>query len=66
MPEWRKAYTQRGRGSTFVRASIIAEDVYEKAAPIPELIPSPDRNQFLHEVIRIVDEAAQETGAELL
>ena len=28
---WQEAYAQRGRGSTFIRARIIAADVYERA-----------------------------------
>jgi hypothetical protein len=63
--EWQEAYNLRGRGSTFVRAEMIAEDVYRRAAPIPEVVPSPDRNRFLHEVIEAVEEAAGETGVVL-
>lgn len=55
---WQQAYNQRGRGSTFDRATIITEEVYEKAAPIPNVAPSPDRNKFLHEVLEAVEEAA--------
>lgn len=53
--EWQEALSQSGRGSTFVRARIIAEGIYDKAAPVPDLTPSPDRNKFLHEVLALVE-----------
>lgn len=56
--EWQQAYSCRGFGSSFTRASIIENDIYERAAPVPDVAPSPDRNTFLHEVIAVVDEAA--------
>ena len=62
---WRRAYFQRGIGSTFVRARIIGDEIYEPAAPVPDVTPSPDRNQFLKEVIAEVEAAAEETGAAL-
>jgi len=57
--EWQEAYNQSGQGSTFVRAKIIAESICDKAAPIPDLTPSPDRNKFLHEVLSLVEETCQ-------
>lgn len=63
---WQEAYAQGGAGSTFVRARIIADQVYDKAAPVPDVAPSPDRNDFLHAVCRIVEEVAAEHGAELV
>lgn len=65
LEEWKAAYNRSGRGSTFERASIIKDDIYEKAAPIPDGKPSPDRNKFLHEVIEIVQQAAEDLGIEL-
>lgn len=63
--DWREAYGQRGRGSTFVRAGIIAEHIYDKAAPIPDVVPSPDRNKFLKDVFEVVEQAAESTGVTL-
>ena len=63
---WERAYHESGRGSTFVRARIIGNDIYEPAAPVPDVMPSPDRNRFLREVIRVVEAAAEEAGAQLL
>jgi hypothetical protein len=57
--EWQQAYNCRGLGSSFSRAAIIDNDIYDRAAPIPDVAPSPDRNAFLHEVISTVDEAAR-------
>jgi hypothetical protein len=63
--QWQDAYDKRGTGSTFVRARIIGDEVYEPAAPVPDVTPSPDRNQFLREVIAEVEAAATEVGAAL-
>jgi energy-coupling factor transporter ATP-binding protein EcfA2 len=62
---WQEAYSQRGQGSTFVRASIIKEQVYDKAAPIPGITPSPGRNKFLREVMEAVTDAALKCDIEL-
>lgn len=64
--EWQSAYDKHGSGSTFVRARIIGDDIYDPAAPIPDITPSPDRNLFLHEVVAEVEGAATEAGARLL
>jgi hypothetical protein len=40
---WQSAYAQRGAGSTFARARIIASDVYDRGAPIPTVSASPDQ-----------------------
>ncbi len=61
--QWREAYDKHGTGSTFVRARIIGDEIYEPAAPVPDVTPSPDRNQFLREVVAEVEGAARETGA---
>ena len=63
--EWERAYYQSGIGSTYVRASIMENEIYDKAAPIPGVTPSPDRNKFLREVIRAFEDSAREAGAEL-
>ena len=65
MIDWGRAYDNSGRGSTFVRARIIGNDIFEHAAPVPEVIPSPDRNRFLREVVEEVEAAAKEVGAQL-
>lgn len=62
MPEWQSAFNQSGRASSYTRASIIGE-IYDRAAPIPDVTPSPDRNSFLHEVAAIVEGVCQEMGA---
>ncbi len=65
MPEWQSAFNQSGRGSSYARASIIGERIYERAAPIPDVTPSPDRNSFLHEVAAVVESVCAEGGAAL-
>jgi ClpP class serine protease len=60
--EWQEAYNQTGRGSSFVRASIIADRIYTPAAPVA---PTPDRTSFLKEVLDTVEKAAPECSAEL-
>lgn len=63
--EWQGAYDKHGSGSTFVRARIIGDHIYDPAAPVPDVTPSPDRNQFLHEVVAEIGAAAEEIGASL-
>lgn len=65
MPEWQTAFNQSGRGSSYARASIIGERIYERAAPIPDVTPSLDRNSFLHEVAAAVEAVCEEVGAKL-
>ena len=48
-----------------MRARIIGDEIYEPAAPVPDVTPSPDRNQFLRQVITEVENAADETGSVL-
>jgi hypothetical protein len=57
---WQEAYAQRGPGSTFLRARIIANDVYDRGAPVPTVSASPDQNRFLKDVAGVVAEVAQE------
>ena len=64
--DWERAYQESGRGSTFVRARIIGNDIYEPAAPVPDVMPAPDRNLFLREVLGEVEGAAEEIGARVL
>lgn len=63
--QWQDAYDKHGTGSTFVRARIIGDEIYEPAAPVPDVTPSPDRNQFLRQIITEVENAADETGSVL-
>ena len=63
--QWDDAYYKRGTGSTFVRARIIGNEIYAPAAPVPDTTPSVDRNQFLHEIVAEVEQAADETKAVL-
>jgi hypothetical protein len=62
VPDWQKAFSQSGRGSSYARASIIENEIYEKAAPIPNVAPVPerDRNHFLQEVLHVVGDVATE------
>ena len=64
--EWQAAYYKQGRGSTFERAEIIGTHIFEPAAPIPDVTPSMDRNQFLRHVANEVRGAAEDCGAELI
>ncbi|MBV8416835.1 MAG: hypothetical protein JO251_16650 [Verrucomicrobia bacterium] len=36
--QWQDAYNKHGTGSTFVRARIIGDEIYEPAAPVPDVI----------------------------
>jgi hypothetical protein len=63
--EWQDAYNKSGWGSSFARAAIIKDEIYEKAAPIPDVAPSLDRNEFLHEVLSLVQGAAESLEIQL-
>jgi len=65
MSDWQSAFNQSGRGSSYERASIIGKRIYERAAPIPDVTPSPDRNSFLHEVAAEVSSICDGVGAKL-
>jgi hypothetical protein len=64
--DWQDAYNRHGRGSTFERAQVISEDIYARAAPIPDVAPSPDKNRFLNEVVAAVSTAAEECAVRLM
>lgn len=66
MPEWQSAFNQSGRGSSYARASIIGERIYDRAAPIPDVTPSLERNAFLHEVAALVESVCADEGADLI
>lgn len=63
--EWVDAYIRSGKGSTYDRARIIAEQIFESAAPVPQATPAPRQNEFLHEVIDIVRSTAADLAIEL-
>lgn len=63
--EWRAAYDERRDGSTFRRARIIGNRIFDPAAPIPDVTPSPARNLFLRDVVEVVQRAADEADVEL-
>ncbi len=62
---WQEAYLQKGPGSTFVRARIIANDVYDRGAPISTVSASPDQNRFLRDVADVVEDVVREFGGDL-
>jgi hypothetical protein len=57
---WQEAYAQRGRGSSFTRARIIAAVVYDRGAPIPTVSAYPDQNPFLKDVASLMAEVAEQ------
>ncbi|MGO8866222.1 MAG: hypothetical protein ACLQME_06940 [Alphaproteobacteria bacterium] len=64
--EWQSAYDKHGYGSTYVRAEIIGRRIFDPGAPVPDVTPSIDRNQFLRDVANEVQQAADEVGAALI
>ena len=66
MSEWALAFNQSKDGSSFRRAEIIGKQIFDRAAPILNDTPTPDRNSFLHEVAAIVDSVCNECGAHLI
>ncbi|MES2879524.1 MAG: hypothetical protein V4713_14005 [Pseudomonadota bacterium] len=65
LADWRNAYDESGPRSTFRRAKLIAERVYDLAAPVPDVTPSPDRNAFLQDVATVTRESVEAVGASL-
>ena len=65
VPKWREAHEQRGTGSASVRARIVGKDILEPAAPVPSVVASPTRNEFLHLVAAEVEAACKNCGARL-
>ncbi len=63
---WQEAYAEYGAKSTFRRARIISNEVYDRAAPVPTVTPSPDQNNFLREVTALVDAVAASLNVKLL
>jgi hypothetical protein len=63
--EWQEAYYERKQGSTFRRAGIIGRRIFDPAATIPDVTPSPERNLFLKDVVEAVQQAANEIGVSL-
>jgi hypothetical protein len=57
--EWQHAYGLSGRGSTFDRARLISNHIYEQAAPVPRATPNANASTFLREVIEVVAEGAK-------
>lgn len=61
--DWRNAYDESGPRSTFRRAKLIGERIYDLAAPVPDVTPSPDRNAFLQDVAAVTRESVELVGA---
>ena len=65
LSDWRSAYDESGPRSTVRRAKLIAERVFDLAAPVPDVTPSPDRNAFLQDVAAVTRESVELVGATL-
>lgn len=63
---WKRAFSRRGRGSTFVRAEIIGNEIYERAAPVADDTPSSFRTRCLRDVVDEFEAAAEEVGAQII
>jgi len=64
-PDFPSCVYERSDGSSFRRAHIIGRRIFDPAAPIPDVTPSPERNLFLKDVVEAVQQAADETGIAL-
>jgi hypothetical protein len=64
--DWQRAYNLSGVRSTFARARIIADEIYDKAAPIPDVTSLPGTDDLLEEVMIILKEAAADTGVTVM
>ncbi|WP_456507317.1 hypothetical protein [Arthrobacter sp. TE12232] len=63
-PAWSDAYLLSGAGSTFERARRIANDVYDRAVPVPTAAATLDQNKFLTEIADLLTEVSEEVGFE--
>jgi GTPase SAR1 family protein len=63
--EWTVAYSQRGTGSTRVRAREI-RSINEDVAPVPDEVPAPLASKLLDDFREIFREAATAAGAEII
>jgi hypothetical protein len=63
--DWGQAYSHRGTGSTFKRATEV-ERIYEWATPIPNETPDPQAMELIREVRRLVRDAVKEGGGKLV
>lgn len=59
---WQEAYNQSGRGSSYVRAAIISDQIYRPAAPVTPVL---DRPGFLRQILDAVERTAHDSSAEL-
>ena len=66
LSKWRSAFDESGPRWTFRRVKLIAGQIYDRTAPIPDVTPSPDHNALLQEVAEPTREAVESVGAELL
>ena len=64
--DWQRAYNLSGVRSTFARARVIADDIYDKAAPIPDVTSQPGTDDLLEEAMSIVKQAAVEAGVSVM
>ena len=63
--EWRTAFAYSGTGSSRVRAKEMS-GIYEEAAPSITSVPDPTAQEFLNEVIQIVNDAVEEAGGSVV
>lgn len=64
--DWQRAYSLSGARSTFARARIIADDIYNRAAPIPDVTSMPGTDELLREVMTIIEQVATDTAVSLV
>lgn len=59
---WGKAYDVSGTGSTKVRARIVEDEIYERAAPTSLLTTVGGESGLVRDVLRALSEVAEESG----
>ncbi len=63
--DWGQAYSHRGPGSTFDRATAV-ERIYDRATPIPNETPDSQAMELIRDVRRFVRNAVKEGGGKLV
>lgn len=65
--EWKKAFSEHGKGAGYRRARIM-ENIFNEAAPYLADIPNltEEQRRYLSDVINLVDDVLKQYGCKLL
>jgi hypothetical protein len=64
LPDWRKAFEFKGRGSAYER-SIALRRIYEAAAPMPDTVMTEQASKFVTDIRRLIEAAIKSSGGKV-